>query len=132
MLTLEDSARQAPTHSVSIASYYLPDWLIITTIVIPRLILWFWGIKAVEDIYMYRKKIKGKIYKVALQNVARGIAAVVVATILLRCFQSLSSPIGELSLALIILLIYLLLIAIGIGYVLIYKGAKQLQKIEDL
>lgn len=132
MLTLEDSARHAPTHSVAIASYYLPDWLIVTTIVIPRLIMWFLGVQAIEDIMMYRKKVKGKIYKLALQNVARGITAVIIATILLRCFESLSSPIGELSLGLVVLLVYLLLVALAIGYVLIYRGARSLQKIEDL
>lgn len=132
MLTLKDSARFAPTHSVATASYYLPDWLIITTVVIPQLIMWFLGVQAIEDIYLYRKKIKGKLYKVALNNFARGIAGIVLATILLRCFQSLSSPIGELSLALVFLLVYLLLVALAIGYVLVARGAKALQKIEDL
>ncbi len=132
MLTLEDSARHAPTHSTLVASYYLPDWLIITTVVIPRLIMWFLGIQAVQYIYLYRNKIKGKIYKLGLLNVARGIAGVVFATILLRSIQSLSSPISELSLALILLLVYILLIAMAIGYMLISRGAKRLQKIEDL
>lgn len=131
-LTLEDSARWAPTDSVRVASYYLPDWLIVTTIVIPRLIMWFLGIQAVHYLYVYRKKVKGKIYKVALAGLARGIGAVVVATILLRCFQSLSSPIGNLSLAVLLLVIYLLLIALGIGYLIIARGAKKLQKIEEL
>ncbi len=131
-LTLEDSARWAPTDSVRVASYYLPDWLIITTIVIPRLIMWFLGIQAVHYLYIYRKKVKGKIYKVALTGLARGVAAVIVATILLRCFQSLSSPIGNLSLAVLLLVVYLLLVALGIGYVFIARGAKKLQKIEEL
>ncbi len=132
MITLEDRARHAPTHSVSLASYYLPDWLIIITIVIPRLVMWFLGVQAVENIYLYGKKTKGKIYKLALKNVAVGIGVVIIATITLRCIQSLSSPIGELSLSLVLLLYYILITALGIGYVLIYKGTKQLQKIEDL
>ncbi len=131
-LTLEDSARWTPTDSVRVASYYLPDWLIVTTIVIPRLIMWFLGIQAVHYLYIYRKKIKGKIYKVALTGLARGIAAVIIASILLRCFQSLSNPMSHLSLAALLLVVYLLLIALSIGYVLIARGSKRLQKIEEL
>ncbi|MDB5171097.1 MAG: hypothetical protein JWO35_791 [Candidatus Saccharibacteria bacterium] len=131
-LVLEDPARHAATDSTTIASYYLPDWLIIISLVIPRLIMWFFGAKAVQYLYLYRNRVKGTLYKAALNNLARGIAGVVLATIVLRCIQSLSSQLGELSLALMLLVIYLLLLLIAIGYVLIFKGAKNLQQIEEL
>ncbi len=40
-LVLNDPARQFPNGDVHLATYYLPDWLIISTLVIPRLIMWF-------------------------------------------------------------------------------------------
>ncbi len=131
-LTLNDSARQGPTHTVTVASYYLPDWATVLTIVIPRLVMWFLGIQAVYFIYVYTQKVKGSLYKAALRNVTRGLAGVVIATIMLRCFQSLSSQLAHLGLGLILLIVYVLLLVIGSGYVLIAKGAKKLRRLEEV
>jgi hypothetical protein len=65
-LTLTDSARRVAPDATTYASYYLPDWLIITTVIIPRLILWFLGIQAVYNIVTYRQKVGGIIYRRAL------------------------------------------------------------------
>ncbi len=131
-MVLHDPVRQFPNHDVRMATYYLPDWLTITTIVIPRLISWYLGIQAVYNIYLYRKKIKGPIYKQALDNLAKGVAWVVLTVIVLRCYQSLSSQLSHLSLGLILLVVYAILILISVGYILIAKGAKSLQLIEEV
>ena len=36
LLVLHDPSRQFPTHNVMVAAYYLPDWLIVITLIIPR------------------------------------------------------------------------------------------------
>lgn len=131
-LVFHDPARQFPTKTVPVASYYLPDWAIFFTVVVPRLIMWFLGAQAVYTISLYRNKVKGTLYKQALDNLARGIAWVVLTTIVLRCFQSLSGPLERLSVGLILLLVYTLLVIIAIGYILIAKGARRLQRIEEL
>lgn len=131
-LVLHDPARLAPTHAVTTAAYYLPDWLIVTTLVIPRLVMWFLGIQAVYNMYWYRQKVKGSIYKQALDHVAQGVGGVVLSTIVLYCVQSLSSPLNQLNLALLLLVVYLLLIIVSIGYLLIAQGAKKLQRLEEL
>lgn len=131
-LVMHDPARQHPSGSVEVASYYLPDWLIVTTIVIPRLITWFLGAQAVYNIVVYCLRVKGKIYKEALYDLAKGIGWVVVAIILLRCFQSLSTQLNELGLGLILLIIYALLVAVSTGYIFIARGARNLKQIEDL
>ncbi len=132
LLVLHDPARQVPTHSAPVASYYQPDWLLVLTVIIPRLIMWFLGIQAMQNIYLYRKRIKGSIYQSALNNLARGIGSVVVAVVVLRSLQSLSSMLGRASLGLLLLIIYMLLIVIAIGYVFIANGAKKLKRIEEL
>src|SRR6185503_18856156 len=53
-LVLSDGARNHPTAAVETSSYYQPDWLIILTVVIPRLIIWYWGLQAVQNIILYR------------------------------------------------------------------------------
>lgn len=131
-LVVSDPAAQHSTASTPIASYYMPDWLIVVAVVIPRLILWYLGVQAAQNIYAYKRKVKGIIYKHALTNMARGIAGVVFATIALRSYQSLSSQVGELSLGLVLVVVYILLIIIATAYLLIAKGSKSLAKIENL
>lgn len=132
LFTLSDTSRRDPVGTVEAASYYQPDWLIVSTILIPRLIMWFLGILAVQNILLYRQKIKGKIYKSALNSLALGIGWVVLSTIVLRCYQSLGSQLDHTGLGLMVVIIYILLILISIGYILISKGAKNLQKLEEI
>jgi hypothetical protein len=132
LLVLHDPARLAPTNNASVASYYQPDWLIITTLVIPRLIAWFWGLQAVINILLYRAHVKGRLYKEALNSLAIGLAGILIMTILLRSLQSLTTSLNQWSLAVILAVIYLLLIVISIGYAFIAVGAKNLQKLEEL
>ena len=132
LLVINDPSRLHPSGSVTVASYYEVDWLIVLTLLIPRLISWFFGVQAVQDILVYRNKVKGKLYKEALNKLALGLAVVVALTVLLRCLQSLAAPFQHLNLTFILLIIYGLLIFMSVGYVLIAKGAKNLQKLEEL
>jgi hypothetical protein len=130
-VTFQDSARNVPASAGDAATYYMPDWVILLTIILPRIFMWFLGLSAAASIILYGREVKGTIYKIALRYVALGIAGVVIASIVLTMVQSLTAALNDLSLAILLLLIYLLLIVIGVGYVLIAKGTKQLQKIEE-
>jgi hypothetical protein len=130
-VTFQDSARSVPDVAGDAATYYMPDWVILLTIILPRIFMWFLGLSAAASMILYSREVKGTIYKLALRYVALGIAGVVIATIVLRIVQSLTTALNDLSLALLLLLVYVLLIIIGIGYVLIANGTKQLQKIEE-
>jgi hypothetical protein len=131
-VALSDSVRRASHDPTVVATYYEPDWLIVLTIIIPRLISWFIGLAAVANIMWYRKKVKGAIYKLALRHLAIGVGIVVFAVIILRVLQSLNSVLGQSNLGLLFLLVYILLAVIGAGYVYIAKGATRLLKIEEL
>lgn len=130
-LTLHDPARARPAGSVSVASYYESDWVIVTTTVIPRLIAWFLGVQAVYNIYLYGKEIKGTLYRAALKNLALGLGGVIATTMVLRCLQSLTSVLEQLNLNFLLVLIYVLLLVMSAGYVLIAKGTYNLQKLEE-
>jgi hypothetical protein len=132
LLTIHDPARHDPTKLVSVASYYEPDWVIVTTIIIPRLITWFLGAQAVQNIYRYRKQIKGALYTAALGNLAFGLASAITCTIILRCAQSISTDLERLSLSLVLVVVYSSVLLIGISYVFVVKGARKLRRIEEL
>jgi hypothetical protein len=89
-------------------------------------------VQAIQNIYRYRRQVKGTIYKAALKNLAQGLIGVILLIIVLRCIESLDGSISRLGLAAILSIIYLLIICSGIGYAFIARGAKQLQRIEEL
>jgi hypothetical protein len=132
LLVLHDPVRQVPNHDVARASYYLPDWLLTITIIIPRLLMWFLGIQAVRNILLYSYKVKGRLYRQALSSLAKGLAAVVITTIALRCLQSLPVFFSSLGLGILLIVVYILLIVIGWAYVKVANGAKKLQKLEEI
>jgi len=131
-LVLQDPARRHPTAMVTTATYYLPDWVIITTVVIPRLIMWFLGLQAVYNLRLYRKKVRGKIYKEGLRQVTWGIGCIIGISVILRCLQSLSPELNSWSLGLLLLIVYLLLLSVSLGYLLLARGARKLQLIEEI
>jgi hypothetical protein len=123
--------RQAATGASIYATYYMPDWLILVTIVIPRLMLWLVGILALCNILAYRQKVAGIIYRDALRHLVLGLGGVIFLVILMRLIQSLNNPLGELSLAGVLLVVYLLLLLMSVAYVMVAKGAKKLLIIEE-
>lgn len=131
-LTLHDSSRQVPQHGVSVATYYLHDWLIVVTIIIPRLVEWLFGLQAAYNLYVYQTKVKGTIYKEALYSLSTGLSGIVIIIIILRCLQSLSGQLNKQSLGILLLIIYVLLGLIAAGYAMIARGAKSLKRIESL
>jgi hypothetical protein len=132
MLVFSDSARHVAVSSTTPATYYLPDWLIMLTIIIPRLFMWLLGIQAIQNLYYYRQKVRGSIYRVAVGELLLGLAITTGSLIMLRCLQSTSTALSNLSLSLVLLVIYGILILIAAGYVFIARGAKRLQSIENI
>lgn len=114
------------------AIYYLPDWLILVTIILPYVFTWYLGVMSGFYIYLYSKHVKGVIYKHALQYVAVGLEGIIAAYILVRYISAVANSLIHLSLAPLLLLIYILLIIISIGFILIALGARRLQKIEEV
>jgi len=130
-LTLHDTVRNHASGS-TLSTYYSSDWIIILTLIIPRLISWYLGLLAVQNILAYRRRVKGILYQKALQRLAIGLGGVILSVIVLRMVQSLAAPIGKLGLGLLLILIFGLLAVIAVGYTLTAQGAKKLQKIEEL
>lgn len=130
--TLKNPARQHPTEQVDIATYYLPDWLLVATIVIPSLAILYFGFRAVAHMLNYARKTPGIIYKNALRSIAAGIYVAVVSMIALRMLSSFTPWFQEQNLKIILGILYLLLIFIGAGYLFIARGARKMQKIEEV
>jgi hypothetical protein len=113
-------------------SYYLPNWLVILTIVIPYLAAWVAGILSIYYIYIYHQKVKGAVYKQAFSELAKGLAMVTFISVFVQLLVTITEQINRLKLTPILLLIYLLVILYAVGFWFIAHGAKKLQTFEEV
>jgi hypothetical protein len=113
-------------------AYYMPDILVLLTIVVPYLYMWFIGMFAVTELLLYQDKIKGIIYKRSWAYISRGFIGVIAASIIIQYVTSLSGKLNRLHLNGLLAVVYILLILQAVGYVFIALGAKKLQKIEEV
>jgi hypothetical protein len=112
--------------------YHLSHTLTMFTIIIPYLYAWFMGFMGCYEIILYAKKIKGLLYKRALNRLAAGIGVVIGSSIFIQFINVVYAYKDNSSLGSLIVLIYMLLISEAIGYVLIVIGAKSLKRIEEI
>jgi hypothetical protein len=131
-ITLTNPARQFPTATSARAAYYLPDALLLLTIVVPYLLVWFWGFQSAYKIHLYKRHVKGIIYKDSLGLLAKGIVSILVAFIFIRFLVSLTTLLNTLALNVILAALYLFLFIIGAGYIMLAVGAKRLKRIEEV
>lgn len=130
--TLTNPARTNPSAETPLAAYYLPDLLLGLTIIVPYLIMWYLGITAAYNIYVYRKHSKGVLYRQSLRWLALGLGVTIISLMILRYLSSLTTFFSGASLRSVLGLLYALLLLIGIGYIFIALGAKKLQRLEDI
>lgn len=109
----------------------LPTWVLMNTVVLPRLLGWYLGLQAVWHLYLYAKYVSGRIYRLAFNYLATGLGVVVLGIILLGYLSTMSS-ITESGLLPILGAIYFLLILISAGYMLVTRGSNELNRIEQV
>lgn len=102
------------------------------TIIVPYLYAWFMGLMSCYEIIMYSQRIKGLLYKRALNRLAGGIGAVIGSSIFIQFINVVYAYKTNSSLGPLLILIYLLLVVEAIGYILIANGAKNLKRIEEI
>jgi hypothetical protein len=110
---------------------HLPPWVVIDTVVLPRLLAWFWGLHAVWNMYQYAKVLPGRIYRLAFNYLAVGVGVVTITIILLQYLQAISA-VAKLNIGIILLLIYVILVLASAGFMLVARGGKELLKIEEV
>ncbi len=113
--------------------FYLPTFLLISTVVVPYLYAWFSGLIAAYDIHLYAKVTHGVLYRRSLGLLSAGLIVLIIASILLQYLNSLFlTAAGYVSLSMLLLFDYLLLLGVAAGYGLMCKGIRALQKIEEI
>lgn len=113
--------------------YYLPVYPLIFTIIVPYVFTWMIGILSVYELNMYAAKVRGLLYKHALQSLANGLSIVIVLSVAIQFISaSTVASSNNSSLGTILLIDYVLLGTMAFGYVLVAIGAKRLKRIEEV
>jgi hypothetical protein len=130
-LLVVDPNRQSSPNPAQISSYYLSDWLIILTLVLPYLVQWYLGLMAAALVLNYQHYALGVIYRQALVKLAAGMAAIIGALVLIQLLTALGPGLSHLGLGAILALIYVLILVYALGHVLVALGARRLSRIEE-
>lgn len=112
--------------------YYLPLPMIILTLIIPYLYAWFLGLFASLQMAGYAQRVKGLLYKRALNLVAIGIVTVIISSTLIQYLMIIFASRDDLSALSVTLVIYVFLVLEAAGFVSISVGAKRLKRIEEI
>ncbi len=113
-------------------SYFLPIWLIVLTVTVPYLYAWFMGILASFEITLFRRHVRGVLYKQPLGLVVGGLLTVILSSVALQYIASVDPGTGHLLLNFRLILVLLFRMIGGGGFVLIALGANRLRKIEEV
>ncbi len=113
------------------ANFYLPSWLIVSTIIVPYAYAWYRALSATYNLRSYSTSVKGVVYKQALQWMARGIGMVVVNSVILQLIGARGGQLNKLRIAPLLFLGVFLICSISAGYGMIAIGAKKLKRIEE-
>lgn len=112
--------------------YHLSVYPLIFTIIVPYVFTWITAIISVYELNLYATRVKGLLYKRALQFLANGLSIVILLSVAVQFIDAATAPGSSSSLATILLFDYLLLAAVACGFVLVALGAKRLKRIEEV
>lgn len=119
--------RQDAINSFTPASYYLPDFLIIATLIIPVIVTWWLGFSVAFLLSeVITRSVNANFFK-AQTKILYGIWAIIFTSIVLQALLSLGSGrLLSIGLGPLLGLVYLFVILQGAGYLFISLGARRL------
>lgn len=130
-LIFSDATRTVPTAAARVATYYLPDPLIVLTLILPLFASWIMGLLATGKLNLYASFVEGKLYKKLFANFALGLNVLIFLSMFLRTLTSIGTGrLAVLGLDSILAIIYVIFLVAGAAYLFIARGVRKLSQIE--
>ncbi len=129
---LNNPSREVAVAPAQTATYYMNDWLIFATIIMPYIITWAAGLFAFLAIRSYHHHVNGVIYKKSLKKLNTGMAIIILTSIALQFLTAAVTAVYAWQLGALVILLQLFVFAIGYGYLCVARGAKGLTKLEEV
>lgn len=111
--------------------YYMPNWIVILTLAVPYVYVWCVAINAARNLYIYKDRVRGVLYKRAIDHLAKGIGVIILLSIFLQLITTIST-FNRLNLTPLLLIVYVLVAMYALGYGWVARGAKKLKQIEEV
>jgi len=112
-------------------AFHLTAPQIMLTLALPYVYAWLLGVFAIAEIYLYSRRVAGVVYRNSWNQLAFGLAGVIIFDILLQYITTLSSWLTNLSLSRLLLLLYVLLLLLASAFIVAALGTKKLVRIEE-
>lgn len=111
--------------------YHVASWLMLISIIAPYLYAWFLGLIGAYDLHIYANRVKGVIYRRALNTLVAGLSATIVSFITSQYLFS-AWPSRHLGLNWRTIILVAIRLIGGIGFVFMAAGANKLRRIEEV
>jgi len=112
--------------------FYLSIYPLIITIIVPYIFTWVVGIISVYELRAYAARVKGVLFRHALDQLAAGLIIVILISIAVQYVTTAFSASAHPSLGSMLTIGYILLAVEALGFALVAFGAKRLKKIEEV
>lgn len=112
--------------------YHMSIWWILLTLVAPYIYMWFMGLLATYEIFNYRLKVPGVVYRASWRLLSIGLGWLIVSSIAVQYLTTLTGRLTHLSIYWVLVIVYALLLVYSVGFVMIALGARKLQRIEEV
>jgi hypothetical protein len=110
---------------------YAPLGVVLLFSAIPYIFFWNLSLVAIKKLYAYRRNAKGKVYREAFGLLTAGLLMVVGSSVLIQLLGTIGESFANLNLTAIVAIVYVLILAIGVGYLFIARAATRLRRVEN-
>jgi len=112
--------------------YHLSLWLLLITVIAPYIYMWSVGFYASYQLYLYRRKAPGVIYRQSWRALSIGLTWLLVTTIIFQFLTTLTAHLLKFSIYGILGIVYGLLLILAIGFLLVAYGTRKLASLESV
>lgn len=113
-------------------AYHLPTWLVMVSLVGPYLYMWFTGVLAAYELYLYSRKAPGKLYRKTWSLLAGGLGGIILMQVAVQYLTIMTASTTQMKLLRLLVIVYVLLLGLAVSYMMVAAGSKRLQKIEEV
>jgi hypothetical protein len=124
-------------HSVPLATvngipkFAVPGKMPFFTLALPYIAIWLMGVLAVTIVAEYARTVNGKVYRLVLKDLVRGLSGVLAFSILVQVIQLSAGLFRHMAIGGVLIVIYIILVLYAVGFIFIARGARKLMMIEQ-
>lgn len=122
----------SPTSWFVTTQQQIPLLLRVITVIIPYTFMWFVGIRATHQIYLYQKHAKGIFYRMALRWLSIGLVGIVATSILLQFLTATAANLQHLRFRTMLIMAYTVILLLGLSFLVMAKGLRRLKLIDEV